>query len=138
MYSYVTYNKKTGDIIATMESTAKDVIDKHPSLDIYFCAECDREWSKDGIENGDIIFDTSDGEEYDYYVDNPNKKPPYKCPKCSNILELQSNYKITAVTAKDMRKITEQKIQFVKSDKGRMETIRQTKNIKDYIKNVEA
>ena len=103
MYSYVTYNKKTGEIIATMESTAEDVVAQHPTMDTYFCAECDKEWSKEGIEKTDIIFDISNGEEYSYTVDNPNKKPPYKCPKCSGTLDLQSNYKIVAVTTQEMK-----------------------------------
>jgi len=133
MYSYITYNKKTGEIIRTLESTAKDVVTKHPTMDTYFCIDCDKEWSKEGIEKGDIIFDTSEGDEFSYYVENPNKKPPYKCPKCSDNLELQSNYEIVSVTAQEMKTISERKIQFVKSEKGRMEITRQAQNIKDYI-----
>lgn len=129
MYSYITYHKKTGEIIGTFESTAQNAIDNHPTMDTYFCVDCDREWGKEVIEKMDVIFDVSDGEEFDYVVDNPNKKPPYKCPKCESSLETQSNYGIRSVTAQEMQEIREQEVQFVKSDKGRIEVVKPITNI---------
>lgn len=136
MYSYVTYNKKTGEIISIMGSTSDDVIDNAPSTDTYFCVDCDKEWSREGIEDNDIIFDTVNGEELSYLVEKPNKKPPYECPKCNKVLKAQSNYKIIKVTGKQMKRIKETNTKLTKLPDGSIAAISKPKMIKTYVRNI--
>ena len=133
MQSYVTYNKITGEIVSIMNSTSDDVLEKSPSLDIYFCSDCDKEWSKEGIEKNNLIFDTVDGEEFSYSVENLNKKPPYECPKCTKVLEAQRNIEMIKVTEKQMKRINKSHASFIKQPDGKIIFVEPTKKIKTYV-----
>ena len=132
IFAFITYDKRTGEIISQLETTSPpEDIENLPDIEEYSCAICEKEWSKEGIENSDIIFDVMGGDEFSYSVDNPDKKPPYKCPKCEGVLILQSNYKREAISIKQMQIMTEKKATFVKRQDGKIELIQPKHNISD-------